>query len=85
MLLSLYLLTYHCQWVQWELSMHIPEVTSHGNEFIVYVAGVQCTQGLKIFLTLPNSDRAAQSSHWKRGKHGKYLSSYNGMEMLLLH
>ena len=32
-----------------------------------------------IFLTLPSSEQAAQSSHEKRGKHG------NGMKTLLLH
>jgi len=36
-------------------------------------------------LTLYNSDRAAQSSHGKHRKHGKYLCFYNAMEMVLLH
>jgi len=38
-----------------------------------------------IFLTLSNSDWAAQISHRKRGKHRKYLCLYNGMETPLLH
>ena len=50
-----------------------------------YLTGLQGQKIYIFFLTLPNSDRAAQSFHRKRRKHRKYLCFYIGMEILLLH